>query len=79
MAFKKTALELVKEIAPTMRCNCDLDNWQPETSTDHSCVCRIHKEAWARYIASENRIYEQGRQYYKMTIEHDDEWKGKSA
>jgi hypothetical protein len=57
MAFKKTALELAKEIAPTMRCNCDLDNWQPETSTDHSCVCRIHKEAWARYIASENRIY----------------------
>jgi hypothetical protein len=26
-----------------MRCNCDLDNWQPERSTGHSCVCRIHK------------------------------------
>ena len=28
-----------------MRCNCDLDNWQPERTTGHSCVCRIHKAA----------------------------------
>jgi len=28
-----------------MRCNCDLDNWQPETDTGHSWVCRIHKVA----------------------------------
>jgi hypothetical protein len=28
-----------------MRCNCDLDNWEPERSTGHSCVCRIHKMA----------------------------------
>jgi hypothetical protein len=28
-----------------MRCNCDLDNWEPERSTGHSCVCRIHKTA----------------------------------
>ena len=28
-----------------MRCNCDFDNWQPEPSTGHSWVCRIHKEA----------------------------------
>lgn len=26
-----------------MRCNCDLDNWQPEPLTGHSWVCRIHK------------------------------------
>ena len=25
-----------------MRCNCDLDNWEPEQSTGHSWVCRIH-------------------------------------
>ena len=26
-------------------CNCDLDNWEPEASTGHSWVCRIHKAA----------------------------------
>jgi len=26
-----------------MHCNCDLDNWEPERSTGHSWVCRIHK------------------------------------
>lgn len=26
-----------------MRCNCDLDNWEPDTDTGHSWVCRIHK------------------------------------
>ena len=30
-----------------MPCNCDLDSWQPERSTGHSCVCRIHKRAIA--------------------------------
>lgn len=41
----KTIKEIVTEIAPTMQCNCDLDNWQPEASTGHSWVCRIHKAA----------------------------------
>ena len=41
----------VKEIAVVlrangMRCNCDLDNWEPEASSSHSHVCRIHKAAW---------------------------------
>lgn len=31
-----------------MRCNCDLDNWQPLPLTGHSVVCRIHKAATAR-------------------------------
>lgn len=31
-----------------MRCNCDLDNWEPERSTGHSWVCRIHKAAIAK-------------------------------
>ncbi len=32
-----------------MRCNCDLDNWQPDTRTGHSWVCRIHKAAIAEW------------------------------
>ena len=31
-----------------MRCNCDLDNWQPTRTTGHSPVCRIHKAASAK-------------------------------
>lgn len=30
-----------------MQCNCDLDNWEPERTTGHSWVCRIHKAAHA--------------------------------
>ena len=30
-----------------MRCNCDLDRWEPEKSTGHSRVCQIHKVATA--------------------------------
>ena len=38
-------LEIASRLEKTMACNCDLDNWQPEPSTGHSWVCRIHKEA----------------------------------
>lgn len=31
--------------AEYVQCNCDLDNWEPERSTGHSWVCRIHKMA----------------------------------
>jgi len=34
-----------RELAKTLRCNCNLDNWQPEPSTGHSWVCRIHRAA----------------------------------
>jgi hypothetical protein len=38
--------EIAKQLrADGMRCNCDLDNWEPERSTGHSWVCRIHKKA----------------------------------
>jgi hypothetical protein len=37
-----TPREQAKELAKTMRCNCDLDNWEPERNTGHSHVCRIH-------------------------------------
>lgn len=34
-----------KELESQMQCNCDLDNWEPERSSGHSWVCRIHKKA----------------------------------
>lgn len=41
-----------REIAVAFRsngvaCNCDLDNWEPERTTGHSHVCRIHKRTKA--------------------------------
>jgi hypothetical protein len=43
---KLSKRELAKEIKESdVRCNCDLDNWEPERSTGHSHVCRIHKAA----------------------------------
>jgi len=36
---------IVDRKSKEMRCNCDLDNWEPERSTGHSWVCRIHKAA----------------------------------
>lgn len=41
----ETVRDIVRRIEPRMQCNCDLDNWSPEPSTGHSCVCRIHKAA----------------------------------
>lgn len=40
-----THRQIAKHLAKTMQCNCDLDNWQPESNTGHSWVCRIHKAA----------------------------------
>ena len=37
--------ERVKELEKTLQCNCDLDNWEPESDTGHSWVCRIHRIA----------------------------------
>jgi hypothetical protein len=48
---KPTLRDIANEVACRLRCNCDLDNWQPEPSTGHSLVCRINKEAWAIWIA----------------------------
>lgn len=40
-----TAYDFAQALHKTgMRCNCDLDNWEPERNTGHSWVCRIHKE-----------------------------------
>jgi hypothetical protein len=43
-----TLRDHAKEFAKSMRCNCDLDNWEPERTTGHSWVCRIHKAALAK-------------------------------
>ena len=45
---ERTPARRAAELEKTMQCNCDLDNWQPEKSTGHSWVCRIHKEACRR-------------------------------
>ena len=42
-------MEIVEELEKTMQCNCDLDAWQPERSTGHSHVCRIHNAAKERF------------------------------
>ena len=48
ISTQETKMEhIVKHLEKTMRCNCDLDNWEPERSTGHSHVCRIHKAAIA--------------------------------
>jgi len=54
----KTLKEIVAEVKTEMRCNCDLDNWQPERDTGHSWVCRIHKESKKRFS---NQITENTR------------------
>jgi len=48
MTDKQNLRKIARELEKTMRCNCDLDNWQPETDTGHSWVCRIHKAAKER-------------------------------
>ncbi len=40
---------IVKELKKILQCNCDLDAWEPERDTGHSWVCRIHKQAKARF------------------------------
>ncbi len=46
---KPTLRDIAKSIRLTMQCNCDLDNWEPEPSTGHSHVCRIHNAALATW------------------------------
>lgn len=45
-----TTLPSAREIARNLYnngvpCNCDLDKWEPEQTTGHSRVCRIHRTA----------------------------------
>jgi hypothetical protein len=36
-----------RELRKTMQCNCDLDRWEPTTTTGHTWACRIHKAVLA--------------------------------
>ena len=46
--------EIVKRKEEELRCNCDLDNWEPDKRTGHSWVCRIHNEALDEFIEAWN-------------------------
>ena len=49
MLMTKTLKDHVADlVADGVRCNCDLDNWEPERDSGHSWVCRIHKAAKGR-------------------------------
>lgn len=39
-----TTKEVAAVCEKVMKCNCDLDKWQPECTTGHSWVCRIHEK-----------------------------------
>ena len=52
---RPTLREIVKRLEPEMQCNCDLDSWEPEPSTGHSWVCRIHKLAIERHGREETK------------------------
>ena len=54
----QTARDIARDLkAGGMRCNCDLDNWEPERSTGHSWVCRIHKVAMTAFDAAVQRSF----------------------
>ena len=44
-AYRSSLQAKVKDLESRMRCNCDLDRWEPEATTKHSKVCRIHRTA----------------------------------
>jgi len=46
----------VRILESQLHCNCDLDNWEPESSTGHSWVCRIHKKAVENYRKIKNML-----------------------
>lgn len=50
----KSARDFAKQFRKDMRCNCDLDNWEPEESTGHSWVCCIHRRAMGHFNAQFN-------------------------
>lgn len=64
------------ELRETMRCNCDLDNWEPVESTGHESNCRIHRAAHrlAEYVppvlSAEDRAYDA---YVTSPGRHSDE------
>ena len=53
---KRTLREIANELSKTMQCCCDLDNWEPEPDTGHSCVCSIREMAFAIYYRERHSI-----------------------
>lgn len=49
-----SAHDFAARLKEKMRCNCDLDNWEPDKRTGHSWVCRIHRHAVGHYNAQFN-------------------------
>jgi hypothetical protein len=45
----ETQAEILMRLKKTLRCNCNLDKWEPGRDTGHSWVCRIHKAAKEEY------------------------------
>ena len=54
-----SAKDIAASLESKMGCNCDLDNWQPEKSTGHSWVCRIHKAATTKWDDIQRGRYSQ--------------------
>lgn len=51
-----------------LQCNCDLDNWEPERSTGHSWMCRVHKKALEEYSTSGRKEEEKINKLKKMAM-----------
>lgn len=71
-----TLKKIVAELEATMRCTCDLSNWQPERTTGHSWVCNVHKAALERMCEKmgigDNRATEMEGQFdYESREEND--------
>ena len=72
----KTMRELAQELQDDgMQCNCDLDNWAPESDTGHSWVCRIHREVKITFDHRELREIEEKKTYYVKTTCMQEVWK----
>ena len=52
LSLREHAIKIKSE---GVRCNCDLDKWEPEPTTGHTHVCRIHKAAMEKFYYPEAR------------------------
>lgn len=72
MTAEKTIAPTAQQIADYlyasgMRCNCDLDNWEPTARTGHSEVCRIHEAATARPYDMPSDLVEKASAWLERT------------
>ena len=64
--MSKLRIHIAKGLSKTMRCFCDLDNWEPEHATGHSWVCQIHDET--NKVANAMTREEVHEFYYKLIV-----------